>query len=685
MKVSCRWLQEWVSLNISPQELADKLTMSGLEVEEMQSIEQDGVGDTILDIGVTANRGDCLGMLGIAREVSQLTGAAMQLPHIELNEVAPGIEECVKVRLEDAEWCPRYTARLVRNVEIGPSPKWLSNRLAALGIRSINNVVDVTNYVLMEWGQPLHAFEFDKLSGQGIVVRRAGEGEKLITLDGVERTLDKDMLVIADHERAVALAGVMGGANTEVTPDSGNVLLECAYFNPSTVRRTSRRLGLGTDSSFRFERGVDIAALPQAINRAAQLIQQLAGGEIIRGMIDEYPHPIIRPVIDLRFERVNRVLGTSLSAAEIVQLVKRTGLITLNRRDGGLRLMVPSYRSDITREIDVIEEVARIYGYQNIPLTTPRSCVANNPVNKLPQLEGKARDILVNCGFWEVVNFSFTNENICYKLNPDHEAVRLRNPLSREQQVLRTSLMPGLLENLSTNYKRQQESVCIFELGAVYEASVKHELPAEKRLIAGAMMGERQPLFWGASPVEVDFYDIKGVVEALLAGYGIEKVSFVPLQLPYLQPAAQVQLADNAVGVLGKLDEEIGVELDIGRAVYLFELDFMRLLEHRPAQKTFKPLCRYPAIIRDMALVLPEGVSAQQVEDVVWSSRNPWLRWIRLFDVYRGVPLDEGYKSLAFSFCYQADDRTLTEEEVNSCWTRLVEELEQKLGASLRK
>jgi phenylalanyl-tRNA synthetase beta chain len=684
MKVSYRWLQEWVRVDISPAELADKLTMAGLEVEETRSLVQDGTEDVILDISLTPNRGDCLGMLGIAREVAQITDSPLQLPRIKLREVAPETEKRVKVRIEDTDGCPRYTARLVQNVKVGPSPNWLQMRLAVSGIRSVNNVVDATNYVLLEWGQPLHAFDFDQLSG-GIVVRRASQGEGLTTLDGVKRVVDEDMLVIADHRRAVAIAGVMGGADTEVTPDTRNVLLECACFNPGYIRRTSRRLGLGTDSSYRFERGVDIAALPQALDRAAQLIQQLAGGDISRGMIDEYPHPVSPVEVDLRFERVNRVLGTNLSASEIIRFMKRLGFTVLDRQEREIKLEIPSYRTDITREIDVIEEVARIYGYQNIPLSTPRGCIANNPVNKLPRLEDDVRNVLASCGFWEVINFSFTNEKICYKLQLEHEGIRLKNPLSQEQQLLRTSLIPSLLENLGTNAKRQQVDLRIFELSAVYEPAAAGELPAERRLVAGAMVGERQCRFWGERSSEVDFYDIKGVVEALLAGLGIEGARFLPGGSSFLQPGTRLQVGEDSIGILGKLDTEIGVELELEQAVYLFELDLRRLLQHMPAKKVFEPLCRYPAITRDIALVIPEEVSAQQVEDVIRGSQQSYLKEVRLFDVYRGAPLRKGDKSLAFSLCYQSNERTLTEEEVTSSWTQLVRELEQKLGATLRK
>ncbi len=689
MKVSYNWLAEWVKLDISPQELADKLTMSGLEIEEVESISRAGVNDTILDVAVTANRGDCLGMLGMAREVGLLTNSKVQLPRISLTETGPDITELFKVKIEDAAACPRYTARLLRNVKIGPSPKWLVDKLNALGLRSINNVVDVTNYVLLEWGQPLHAFDLDLLAENRIIVRRATQNESFTTLDGLSRKLDTDMLLIADSEKAVALAGVMGGENTEVTDTTQNILLECAYFNPGSIRRTSRQLGLSTDSSYRFERGVDISALPQAIDRAAQLIQQLAGAEIARGLIDEYPNPIPAAKVQLRFERVNRVLGTKLSSSQIINIINRLEFTVLKQQAQALQLEIPGYRSDITREIDVIEEIARIYGYHNITQTTPKGCIGNNPINRLHELENRASDILIGCGFWEAINFSFTNEKVYYKINMASKGLKLKNPLNQEQQLLRTSLTPSLLENLSTNIKYQQPDVCIFELSSVYESAgldkSRTDSVQERQLIAGAMTGKRQNSFWGEHQLEIGFYDLKGVVETLLAGFGIAGVRFSPHRISFLQPGVQVQVAGEYLGFLGQLDKDIGAELDLGQAVFLFELDFMSLVKHIPAKKVFEPLCRYPAIVRDMALVISDDVSARQVEDVIWESCQPCLREIRLFDVYRGEPLDEGYKSLGFSLTYQSNERTLTEEEVNLSCEQVVAELRQKIGATLRR
>ncbi len=679
MKISYNWLKEWVDLSISTQELADKLTMAGLEIEDALPLDD----DVILDLSITPNRGDCLGMLGIAREVAQLTGSSLKLSKFELKEAASETKKCVKVKLDDSKACPRYTARVIKNVSIGPSPGWLVKRLAALGIRSVNNVVDVTNYVLLERGHPLHAFDLDRISDSTIIVRSAANKEKFTTLDGIERTLSQDMLLIADTQKAVALAGVMGGANTEVTPYTRNVLLECAYFNPSIIRRTSRRLGLSTDSSYRFERGVDPLGLPRAIDRAAWLIKELAGGDIMRGMIDEYPQPIKPATVNLRPARVNRILGTNLDPRQITGIIERLGLTIRKRQNEELKLEIPSYRSDITREIDVIEEIARIYGYQNIPQTAPKSCVANNPVNELYELENKARNILVGCGFWEAINFSFTNEKICYKLHMKNRGLKLKNPLNQEQQLLRTSLIPSLLENVSTNIKRQQVDVCIFELSTVYEKAVAGESAVEKRLISGAMTGKRQTPFWGERPAEIDYYDVKGTVEALLTGFGIEGARFSPIELSFLQPG--VQVAEERVGVLGRLAEGIGLKLDLEQAVYVFELDFMSMLEHVPGKKAFEPLCRYPAVMRDIALVISEDITAREVEDVIRDSRQPHLRWVKLFDVYRGAPLDKGYKSLAFSLSYQSDEKTLTEEEINSDWAQLVDELGQKLGATLRK
>ncbi len=363
-------------------------------------------------------------------------------------------------------------------------------------------------------------------------------------------------------------------------------------------------------------------------------------------------------------------------------------LKAVQQQEYSLTLEIPSYRSDISREIDVIEEIARIYGYHNIDSTMPKGCSANNPIDQLPKSEDSARNILIGCGFWEVINFSFTNHKLYYKLDLCDKGLKLKNPLSQEQQLLRTSLLPSLLENVRTNSKYQQHDVCMFELSSVYESVEDGPLgdkpPAERRLIAGAMTGKRRNSFWGECALEVGFYDLKGVVETLLAGFGIKDVRFSAHQIPFLQTGVRVEVAGEYVGFLGQLNKDIGTELDLEQAVFLFELDFMDLVKHKPAKKVFIPLCRYPAIVRDMAIVISNEVAAQQVECIMWESRQPYLKEIRLFDVYRGDQLSDGYKSLAFSLCYQSDDRTLTEEEVNNSWEQVVEELRQKIDATLR-
>ncbi len=686
MKISYRWLREWVKIDITPDDLAEKLTMCGLEVEDIQQIEQNGVQDTILDLGITANRGDCLGMLGIAREVSRLVNKEINIPQISFKESGIPVSQDIDIQIEDTKNCLRYTGRIIKNIKPGKSPLWLKQRLEAIGLRSINNIVDVTNYVLWEWGQPLHAFDLDKLEGNKIIVRGCQSGEDIKTLDGISRTLKADTLVIADKVKPVAIAGIMGGANSEVNPDTRNVLLECAYFNPSKVRISARQMALSTDSSYRFERGVDISQLPNALNRAAQLICEIAGGEISQSMIDEYPNLQNEVEVSVRFERVNKILGTSLTAASIIQIIKGLQFVILDNGNRGLKLRIPAYRNDIKREIDIIEEIARCYGYANITADTPSGCASNNPVNTLPKTEDMVRNILTSCGFWEAINFSFTNQKYYCKLNTNkNRGLKLKNPLSQDQQLLRNSLIPGLLENINTNLSYQQEDVSLFEIGTVYEPAGMDKLPQEKRLIAGVVSGKTGFPFWNEPAVKSDFYHIKGVVETLLAGFGIEDALFAPAEISFLETGAKISIGQDDLGFLGKLKRDTADDLDLAQTVYLFEIDLLSILAHAPSQKKFKPLCRFPAITRDMALVVAEDISAQDIKNTIWSVHQPHLKQVGVFDVYRGSKVDDGCKSIALSLHYQSYEKTLTEEEINNDWQKLLDELKHKLGANLRR
>jgi len=664
--------------------------MLGLEVEVLEPFGED---DWVLEVGVTPNRGDCLGVVGLARELAAVCRLPLRLPEVELaEEASEPVEAAVEVEVLEEELCPRYTARVVKGVKVGPSPEWLVRRLEGAGVRTVNNVVDVTNYVMLEYGQPLHAFDYDCISGRKIVVRRAKEGEELVTLDGVRRELCPQDLVIADNRRAVALAGIMGGAESEVRESTRNVLLECACFEPVGVRRTARRLGLGSESAYRFERGVDVENLPRVIGRAAQLVQQLAGGRVCEGLVDVYSAPGRRLEVFLRFERIRRILGVEVPKKQVVEILGCLGFGVLPDKAckiedaAGVWVQVPSWRKDVSREIDLIEEVARVFGYEKVPAALPGGCASNAPPNPLPKLERRIRQVFRACGFFEVVNFSFTNESLCCTLDLGR-CVEIKNPLSQDERFLRPCLVPSLLETLRRNVSRQVRDVAVFEVGVVFEAQKFAELmPREELRVGAALCGMRRPRFWDEKPRAADYYDLKGVVEALAAELGVEGLRYTEKVPSFLAYGAGVAAQAEELGFLGQLRPELAEVLVGGEIpIFLLELSVAKLQKVMRPSRRFKPLPRFPEVVRDIAVIVPEDLKAQAVVDVVWGVRQELLQGVEVFDVYSGPPLATGYKSLAISLRYQSYERTLTDEEANGLCQEVVAELERKLGARLRE
>ncbi len=643
--------------------------------------------DTILTVAVTANRADCLSILGLAREVAALLNQPLRHPEWPL---APsrGPEAQAKVTILDPVHCPRYAARLLTGLTVRPSPFWLRRRLQLAGIRAINNLVDVTNFVLLEFGQPLHAFDFDKLTGGEIVVRLPRPEERsFTTLDGQERELTPETLLICDGAGPVALAGIMGGLESEVTPATRRVLIESAYFNPRTVRRTAKRLGLSTEASYRFERGVDPDAVTHALERATQLMLALGGGEAPGERLDVYPAPIYHPRLSLRVSRANRVLGTNFSAEEMVALLRRLHLPVLEMDGENLVLQVPSFRGDLEREEDFIEEIARLAGYGLIPVTLPRGVVAIPRASREEELRSQAKQLLLGQGFFEAITYSFQSyrlEALVPEASPVSRTLRLANPLSEEQAVMRTSLLPGLLETLRRNTLKQVLDLRLFDLSKVFIPEPGAELPREEYWLGGLMYGAREEASWNTSREPVDFFDLKGAVETLLTGLKIPEVAFFTDGLPYfLSTGARVYSGDLELGVLGELIPEIGEQLDLEGSIFVFNLKFEALVR-TTAPPLFESLPRYPAAYRDIALVVPEELPAAQVEQALYRHGRPWLVEARLFDVYTGEPIPPGKRSLAFRLSYRDPDRTLTDELVNPHHQGLVEALARELGAELR-
>jgi len=644
------------------------------------------LADVVLEVAVTPNRPDCLSVLGLAREVAALLNQPLRHPEVIVAEVAEPAHPLARVTILDPVGCPRYAARLLLNLTVGPSPFWLRRRLQLVGLRAINNLVDVTNYVLLEFGQPLHAFDFQKLRGGEIVVRRPGQEERhFVALDGQERTLNPETLLICDRERPVALAGVMGGLESEVTEATRQVLIESAYFDPKTIRRSAKRLSLRTEASYRFERGVDPEGTIHALERAAQLMAEVGGGRVMAGRLDVYPNPIHRPRLSLRASWANAVLGTDLPREEMHGLLKRLHLPVIEGNGDLLEVQVPSFRGDLEREIDLIEEVARLAGFDRIPVTLPRGSLATRRPEPEARLRAEARQLLLGQGFFEAVNYTFQPERLQTLLGEAGEALRLANPLSEETALMRTSLLPGLLEALRRNHLKQIQDVRLFELSMTFTPVAAAELPQEEQWLTGVMSGAREEASWLAAKAPLDFFDLKGVVETLLQGLLIPEVSFRGEALPaYLRQGAKVYSQGRELGVLGEIAPQIAEKLDLEGPLWAFELNFQTLAAGAQPFPLFVPLPRYPAVYRDIALVVPEEVSAARVAQELYYHGAPWLVEARLFDIYAGPPIHAGRRSLAFRLSYRDPERTLTDEAVNRHHEALVKALQEKLGAELR-
>lgn len=659
----------------------------------------DYLGEVVLDIDLTPNLGRCYSMIGVAREVAALFGRELRRPSPSPREAGPPIADQVTVEILDPDLCPRYSAALVRDVRMGPSPSWMQQRLLRAGMRPINVIVDITNYVMLEFGQPLHAFDYEKLRPKpgrdyppAIVVRRARPGEHLTTLDGVGRSLEPDFLLICDGQGPVALAGVMGGLESEVTESTRHVLLESAHFDPIGIRRTSQALHLSSEASIRFERGVDPEGTVWALRRACALLEELAGAVTARGVVDVYPRPYSPRTIVLPAGEVRRILGISLTAEEVAALLRPLGFPCVLEGET-VRVEVPSFRMDVSLPADLLEEVARMYGYDRIPATLLRDVLPPQRGNALLELQERIRDILVGCGLDEVITYSLTSLRSVSRLIPGMPEVdgsrylRLANPLSPEREYLRQTLMVGLLEALALNL-RSWERVAIFEVGRVYLPRKGQELPDEPPRLGLALAGRREERSW-LSPAaeEMDFFDLKGVVEALLDRLGIVEARFEPSEHPSFHPGRQAALwlGDDLAGHLGEVHPQVCAQFELpARRVCLAEFHLLPFLQHS-GLRLYEPLSRFPAVIQDIAVVVDEGIPAVRVAEVIRRAGGSLLRDVALFDVYRGSPLPEGKRSLAYRLTFQAMERVLVEDEVNRLREKkIVPALERELGATIR-
>ncbi len=670
MKISYNWLKEFVDIPVDAPTLGQRVTQVGLALE---SCETTG-SDSVLELDVTTNRPDCLNHMGVAREVSTIYSTALRIPGFKFREGLESASDVFAISIEDDDLCGRYCGRYISGVRIGPSPEWLKKRLEALGVRSINNVADITNYVMMELGHPMHAFDADKLKGRQIIVRRANLDEKLTTLDGVERQLNPSILVIADAEKPVALAGIMGGGETEISSSTVNVLLESAYFSPNSIRRTARTLGMNTEASYRFERGADIEMASFACDRAAAMIQDLAGGDIFQGAIDVYPSKPKPVIATLRRSRVRASLGAEVRDGVIEEIFTRLELKP--RRSGeGWTVEVPTFRVDLATEEDLLEEIARHHGFDKFPATLPPS----RGLGSLLPHETRTRQLrntLSATGYSEIYTYSFSNEELERRFYPDVEPVRLQNPMSEEESILRVSLVPGMLKTLQWNLNRGNRDLQLYELSKVYRTG------GERRTLMLGACGELRPANLHDTRRDFDFFTLKGDIEEILRGFNAPMRTTTDNIPKYYHPGRFARVGHLAL--FGELHPDYAEPFKFRQRVYLAEVDIELLLASATARQ-IDQISKYPAIRRDFSLLLPKGTQYGAVQRTIAGTGISDLVRVEPFDRIESGAWPEAKYSLSISVIYQSTERTLTDVEVETFDRKILQALEERLGAELRR
>ncbi len=683
MKVSLDWLKDFVEVTAAPLEVADRLTMAGLEIEGIENIGD----DFVFEVNVTPNRPDCLSILGVAREVAAAFELPLRIPAAAVGETAPSD---FRVEILDPDLCNRYTGRLITGVTICDSPDWIKDRLEKCGIRSLNNnVVDITNYVLLEFGHPLHAFDADRLHDRTIRVAKAGKAGTITTLDAVERKLPDEALLIWDAKAPVAVAGIMGGEHTGVASGTKNIFLESAWFEPTSIRRTSKALGLKSESSYRFERGTDIEFLVNALNRAALLIKETGGGSI-HGIVDAYPVRYQPPVIEVRYDRVNSLLGTSIHKDAMLGLLAGIEMKTEDRGDSFV-LSPPAYRRDVKEYIDVVEEVARLFGYSNIPVRVPKTALSDGSVNRSEIAVGAVRESMRKAGFTEVVNYSFMNPSDLDTLaipadDRRRKHLAVKNPLRQEDSLMRTMLGSSLLNNFVYNLSRGIREIRFFEVARVF-IDEGGRLPAEEMRLGGLFFRENVPQLWKDDAPA--FFIAKGALQSLFDEMKIRGVSYTPSGEVFLHRGKSADIIVNGrrSGFIGEISPAVVERLDlkVGKPeIILFELDLDALLAVAPEKLSYSPIPKYPAIERDVAVVLDDSITSAALMDYIREYRSEFIESSELFDHYKGKNIPSGRKSLAFRIVYRRGDRTLTDAEVESIHQGLVQHILLKTGGEIR-
>jgi phenylalanyl-tRNA synthetase beta chain len=652
------------------------------------------LSDFVLEVGLTPNRSDCLSITGIAREIAAVQKLKIDYKVKRQPDKRKDILKYTSVTIEAPEHCPRYSAALIEGITVSESPFWLRKRLLSIGQRPINNIVDVTNFVMMECGQPLHAFDFDRLAQNRIVVRTAGKGETFVTLDQKERTLDTDMLMICDGEKPVAIAGVMGGLNSEIGNETRRVLIESAYFNPLSIRKTSKKLGLSTEASYRFERGLDPLGTVNALTRAASLMTGMGKGKLIGGIIDENPLVFDVTPIELSISETSRLLGMEISGENIRSCLESIEFKVENASDSDvLKVTPPSFRVDISRPVDLMEEAARLYGYNNIPTTPPVIHVETVKPLKTLVLRDGIKNIMTGFSFTEAVNYSFINESSCDQLRllPDdakRKLLRVLNPINEEQGVMRTSLIPGLLETMRRNLSQQVRNLKLFEIGNIFLDRGRDALPEEVEMAAGLWTGSREGSVWYSNETASDFYDIKGIVEGLISGLKIKNVRFTktPFELcRYTREgySAQITIEGRAVGLVGEVHPEVIRNFNLKQRAFIFELNCKSLLDLVNREKRSKPLPKFPFTTRDISIIVGREVEAALILEKLKGFGEKLIENTQIFDVFEGGSVPSGGKSVSVRVRYRSPEKTLEDNEVNAIHTNITNRLLRELNASL--
>ncbi len=689
MLISYNWLKDFTNVKDSPQRLAQKLTMAGIEISSLKKRKD----DFIYNAEITPNRPDLLCAKGIAREAACLTRSEINDPLISIVD-SQSLGDSIDIEVKQKKACLRYNATLIKNIQVKVSDEKITRRLSALGLRPVNSVVDITNYFLLGWGQPMHAFDYDKIEGHKIIVRYAKKGEKLLALDGREYELDESILVIADAKKPIAIAGVIGGVSTEIGLETKNVLLECASFDAGLIRKIARKLGISTDSSYRFERGVPVTSVGEIALAAASFIQKKVGGKITDNL-DISNLETEKITCTIRFSEIERILGINISRDDVKKILVSLGFIIEKETRDFLEVTSPFFREDARREIDLIEEIARIYGYDKMPSTIAK--VSSTRIDNYKSLSGvvdettrfaikkKIRLMLCACGLSEVITYSMISnkESALFGFKSD-EIVKLQKALSSQQEIMRPTLLSGLMQALSWNINRQVDDIRVFELGDIF-INQNHKF-SEKLNVAFGLCGRKYINDWKYKPKEIDFYDLKGILEDFLDDLGIKDVQFLDCEDGYFSKGAgaKVNYKNKTIARFGRLAAEVISAYDVDKDIYAAEVHLEDILGDVCLKKKFKPIAKFPAVIRDLAIIVKTGLSTREIIDEIKGAGKDLIKEVTLFDVYEGKQIPSGYLSLAFSIKYQADDRTLIDEEVDEIQTRIQKVLVENLKAQIR-